>query len=182
VKGGLHSLPDSLLVYVRLAALNGTCAPSSMIREEACAVVVELACSRPFAAWPELFPHILRMVESPSPPEVEGAFAMLVALCGSVPSRIQAEVPGRPLRLLVPKLTGFLSDPGVPLYQLGALGCLSCIFEAEPLVVVEQLGELIPRLTVRRPRFLVRILCASFLISRCAPFSGRARAGCRRGL
>jgi hypothetical protein len=61
-RGGLQSLPPQVLTFVKMAALNGTCAPVPRIRTGASAVVVVLASSSPLSSWPDLFPTIVKML------------------------------------------------------------------------------------------------------------------------
>lgn len=93
----------------------------SKMRCGAAAVVVALACSRPSNDWPELFPTLVRMLESPSNPEVEGAFATLLCFSENAPQRFKAEA--RPIDRLVPALISFLQDSALP-RQGNALTCL----------------------------------------------------------
>jgi len=118
---GLHGLPSRPLSFVKMAGLNGTCAPSIEMRKGAATVVVTLACTRPPRDWPELFPTLLRMLESPSVPEVEGALATLQSFSEKAPERFLADAP---FEKLAPIIITFLSDSDALHHEI-VLGCLA---------------------------------------------------------
>jgi len=83
------------------------------IKATAAAVLQAIACNGPFEDWPELFPTILRMVDSQSRHEAEGAFVGLDTICDVLRLQLKAHASRSPLEALVSKLVSCLEAPGM---------------------------------------------------------------------
>jgi len=127
-QGGLSELPSEFVRFVKLCALNGTCAPLPQIQHSAACVAVALSMS---GTWPELLENLLQMMTRNS--EVEGALVTLRALVERAPGRVNNP------DLLARKLVGFLKDPNSKNRE-NSIGCLKQICEVSPGSLVDHSG------------------------------------------
>jgi transportin-1 len=85
----LNLLPEHV-VFLKNAALNGACAPSTKIREHA-ANVIHAYASRSSKSWPRLFITLQQMLDSSSGAEILGSFAIIKLFVNHPPKWLKYE-------------------------------------------------------------------------------------------
>eukprot|EP00741_Cyanophora_paradoxa_P008025 tig00001239_g7764.t1 len=124
VRGRYAQLNADVQNYIKEEVVKALGDPQHFIRSTVGTVIVTIATSAGFEAWPGLVQYLIGLLDSPDLYVIDGAFDALYKICEDMNEALDSDKLGRPLNVLIPKLLTFFPSPHEN-FRKQALGCIN---------------------------------------------------------
>ncbi|CAM9650934.1 unnamed protein product [Phaeothamnion confervicola] len=158
-------MPKERQDIVKAAALLAARDPDPPIRAAAGSIISTVASQSPLAAWPELLPGLVEMLDSGEPVLVAGALDAVLKLCEESADELDSENLGRPLNALVPRLLVQFQSADTRA-AAAAVAAVTALLPQAPAALILRTNELLHALASvsRSPDANLRAkVCTAFL-------------------
>lgn len=135
LKTGWHTAAPEHRAYIQHSLLPGLGHPNRFLRHTVGTCISMIAKAAGPAGWPDVYPSLVRCVESGDAAHVDGALDAVYKICEELNGRLDVPVPGMadgsPAGMLIPRLLTLMAHPEASVRR-AALGSVNLMVPSWP--------------------------------------------------
>ncbi|GAB5367182.1 hypothetical protein AAMO2058_001207600 [Amorphochlora amoebiformis] len=165
IRSNYHKMSTPTRNFIKNKVLQAVGDEKKEIRKTAALIACQTASEDKLNGWEKVLHHLVKMLDSPSYNDVDGAFNTLQKICEDEKSRLDSAELGRPLNILIPKFLTFFVHPKVE-FRAYAVGSVNLFLQIMPQALRVNMKDYLKGLGIltNDKSFIIRkLVCQAFV-------------------